>query len=220
MLFKKIQITFFSTIAFAAPFIPSNTISRRAMTYVEQVGGIVPDALTSCASAPFPAECATGPQAAKFIADAIGGQGFYSPEIGALIALMGFETENFQYNINHFPGRPGQGTRNMQSAEYNYQYARSFPELSAPLAAITTSTATVGLSPDVLNKIMGLVAVDKYSWGSAGWFLKNVCPASVRTALQTGTQDGWHAYMECVGVNSTNPGRLAYWTRAKTTLGF
>src|SRR5271167_622786 len=77
-------------------------------------------------------ECATADHAAPFLISAMQTYCIYQPpEIAAVLSLIAYETADFMYNINHFPGRAGQGTRNMQMADFNLQYALSIPELKA-----------------------------------------------------------------------------------------
>ncbi|KAF7859744.1 hypothetical protein EAF04_008823 [Stromatinia cepivora] len=218
MLFRTIQITLFSTLSYAAPTASNNIIFGRGTTAIALINGIAPGALSSCAAAPFPAECATADQAAIGIAKAVGGQQFFAGEIGAMTAIMAYETANFQYNINHYPGNPGQGTRNMQHANYNLQYAQSIDALKGPLAKITTATTIDSLSNDTLNAVMALVTPDEYTWGSAPWYLKTICDASVRAGLAAGSDDGWRAYLKCIDTDDI-PERMAFWNRAKKTLG-
>ena len=71
-------------------------------------------------------------------------------EQAAAIAIMLFESGNFKYNKNHFPGISGQGTRNMQSPSFNKQYA-----------------ATIG--------VMDPMADDDSSFGSAAWLISTQC---------------------------------------------
>ncbi|KAK6596852.1 hypothetical protein H4I96_09504 [Botrytis cinerea] len=202
MLFRAIQLTLFSAFAVASPIASNSLILGRA-TGAETIVGGISSALTDCSTAPFPAECATLAQAAKGIAIACGSGEFTAGEIGAMIALMSFES----------------GTKNMQMAKYNLQYAQSIPALKEPLAKITTATTVDGLSDDKLNDIRALVLVDEYTWGSTPWFLKTFCD-DARKSLRTGTVQGWQAYMTCVGVDPTDPARLAYWTKAKASMGF
>lgn len=219
MLFKAIQITLFSTLCYAAPTASNNILGRgTTTTAIALINGIAPDAVNSCAGAAFPAECATAAQAAIGILKAVGEAQFYAGEIGAMTALMAYETASFKYNINHFPGNPGQGTRNMQHPNYNLQYARSIDALKEPLAKITTATTTEGLSNATLNAILALVTTDEYTWGSAPWYLKTHCGASVRQGLAAGSNVGWMAYLLCVGATQDLPGRMVFWDRAKKTL--
>jgi hypothetical protein len=68
----------------------------------------------SCASAAFPTECANATVAADAINKSFATYQVTAPgEQAALIAYMLFESGDFQFKTNHFPGRPGQGTRMM-----------------------------------------------------------------------------------------------------------
>lgn len=65
----------------------------------------------SCDNPPAAGECATAEQAAPFINASFDTNDVSSPaEQAAVISLMAFETADFKYNRNHFPGRPGQGS--------------------------------------------------------------------------------------------------------------
>lgn len=172
----------------------------------------------TCAGSHLPTECATADQAAPFLIDAMLKYSIYSPtELSAVLSLIAFESGDFKYNINHYPGRAGQGTRNMQMPQFNLEYALSIPELQAQVKAITTSSTTSGLTDDQLNAIRALVLPDQYSWGSAAWFLTTKC-ASARPALQASGQAGFEAYLGCVGTTVTAD-RLAYWKRANAAFG-
>ncbi|KAL9600875.1 MAG: hypothetical protein Q9219_002917 [cf. Caloplaca sp. 3 TL-2023] len=95
---------------------------------------VVPKANT-CDGSPFPQECKTADEAAPFINRSFRTYGISSPgEAAAVIGIMAFESGDFKYNINHFPGTPGQGTRNMQDPEFNLKYAQSIPGLKVKLA--------------------------------------------------------------------------------------
>ncbi|KAI9831898.1 MAG: hypothetical protein M1819_004620 [Sarea resinae] len=199
----------------------ASPIAPRTLITSSQLLEIAPSSST-CANAPFPLECATATQAAPWINLSLATYAVTSPaEIAALISLMAFETGEFKYNINHYPapGRPGQGTRNMQMGTSNLLYARSIPALTLPLDAITTSQDASALSDDQLNAMRALVLPDTYAWASAAWFLTSQCGPSVRTQLQTGSVEGWEAYIsECVGTTVTSD-RQAYWTAACQALG-
>ena len=127
-------------------------------------------------------------------------------EMAAVLSLMAFETQDFKYNTNHFPGWPGQGTRNMQMPPLNLKYAQSIPDL-----------ATAAGDPVQVLKL--LTSSDEYDFGSGSWFLSTQCPDSVRSGLQTGSQQGWEAYITSCVQTSVTPERQAYWERAKKALG-
>jgi hypothetical protein len=140
------------------------------------------------------------------------------PELSAVLSLIAFESGEFKYNINHYPGRAGQGTRNMQMPDYNLQYALSIPALVGQVQAITSATtSTAGLTDTQLNAIRALVLPDQYSWASAAWFYTTKC-ASVRSQVQAGGQAGLQAYLGCVGTTVTGD-RLEYWSRANAAFG-
>ncbi|KAL2066221.1 hypothetical protein VTL71DRAFT_2292 [Oculimacula yallundae] len=213
MFFRLIEVVLLASIAYAS-VVPrtSSSLSPREVQAVDILLQIAPTSNT-CSGAPVPAECATNVQAAPFLISAMQKYEIYSvPEMAAVLSVVAFETADFKYNTNKFPGRPGQGTRNMQMANYNLLYAQSIPELATPLSAITTSSSIAGLSDEKLNAIRALVLPDEYSWASGAWFLTTQC-ANIRPALQTGSRVGFGAYMGCLGVTASDD-RLAYWKRA------
>jgi hypothetical protein len=117
---------------------------------------------------------------------------------------MMFETESFKYSKNHFPGRPGQGTRNMQMANFNKLYAADLKGAAAANVA----------DADVL----GLLSDDNASFGSAAWYLTKQCDASIKKGLADGSMTGWDTYLtKCI--NTTHaPERDTAWTAAKKVL--
>lgn len=217
MFSRLVSIALATTIASAA-VLPSAHLHATRTTYaVDQILAIAPTSNT-CDGAPFPSECATAAQAAPHLITAFENYGIMNAaQMAAVISLMAYETDDFKYNTNHYPGRPGQGTRNMQMANYNLMYALSIPELSVGLSLITTATTATGLADDVLNAILGLVLPDEYSFASGAWFLKTQC-ASAMTALEANADTGFTEYMTCVGASATSD-RLAYFTRAKAAFG-
>ncbi|ORY57548.1 uncharacterized protein BCR38DRAFT_354673 [Pseudomassariella vexata] len=170
---------------------------------------IAPDSVT-CSDTK---ECRTASQAAPFLINAMQKYGVTSPgEIAGVLALMAFESDSFKYKHNISPGRPGQGTANMQMIDYNIKYASSIPELVDEVSALGDIS-----TDDQKNKLLALVTPDKYNFGSGPWFLTTQC-ASIRTQLQAGTDAGFAAYMGCVGVTVTED-RNAFWSRAKAAFG-
>lgn len=161
-------------------------------------------------------ECRTAKQIAPHAILGMVQYGVFSlNEIAAVLALMAFESVDFKYKHNVYPGRPGQGTANMQMANFNLKYAQQIPAVRSKVANIKTVD---GLSPEKLNEILALVTPDEYNFGSGPWFLTTQCSKDVRVALRKNIDDGFKAYMGCVGVSVT-PERLAYLTRAKQAFG-
>ncbi|KAL8722610.1 MAG: hypothetical protein Q9225_000916 [Loekoesia sp. 1 TL-2023] len=171
---------------------------------------VVPKANT-CDGAPFPQECKTADEAAPFINQSFRTYGITTPgEAAAVIAIMAFESGEFKYNINHFPDTPGQGTRNMQSPEFNLKYAQSIPGLKDKLAA-------AGSDPKAVLAL--LTANGEYDFGSGAWFLTTQCSDTVKAGLKTGSLAGWQSYItDCIHTTAT-PERQAYWERAAKALG-
>ncbi|KPM41072.1 hypothetical protein AK830_g5482 [Neonectria ditissima] len=161
-------------------------------------------------------DCRTAAQAAPFIAAAMAKYKVYSvQQMAAVIALMAFESGDFAYKHNVSPGRPGQGTANMQMAAYNLMYAK---QLDGVKDAVVDIESTDGMSDDELNDLLALVTPDEYNFGSGPWFLMTQCDASVREALTKDIDTGFAAYMECIGTSLTDD-RTAYLDRAKEAFG-
>ncbi|KAH6648380.1 hypothetical protein BKA67DRAFT_538420 [Truncatella angustata] len=196
--------------ALAAPLSSVQKVEIRAESAASMISAIAPDASKCTDTA---SECRTAEQAAPWLITALSTYGIITyGEIAGLLALMAYESGDFQYKHNVSPGRPGQGTVNMQTFDYNLEYAGTFAELDAQVAALGTITTDAQK-----NQLLALVTDDKYNFGSAGWYYTTKC-ASVRPELQKGTDAGFAAYMACVGVTVTDE-RNAYWTRAKQTFG-
>ncbi|GIK06465.1 hypothetical protein Aspvir_002115 [Aspergillus viridinutans] len=199
------------TLGYAAP--ASTTTphqAREAKITAAQIETIAPKS-KSCADAPAPGECATSEQAAANIAKSFETYKVTSAaEQAAVIGLMAFESLDFEYNRNHFPGVAGQGTRNMQSPAFNAKYAASLPALADKLK---------GVSGDPAGVLDLLLSNEEYDFGSGAWFLTTQCSQDVRSELQSGSEAGWQKYItSCVGTDA-NEERKAYWTRAVQALG-
>ncbi|KAI1820036.1 hypothetical protein F4861DRAFT_92240 [Xylaria intraflava] len=168
------------------------------------IGQIAPSSL-SCTDT---TECRTNVQAAPLLSAATAN--LSTGATAAVIALTAYESGDYKYKRNKYPGRPGQGTSNMQMINYNILYAGSIPDLQEAvnqLGSIDTD--------DKKNQLLDLVVDDKYNFGSGPWFLTTQCARDVLGELEHATDQGFTAYMNCIGTDLT-PERTAYWTRAKT----
>jgi hypothetical protein len=171
-------------------------------------------ATSSCTGADFPAECADATQAATAINKAFATYGITSTgEKAALVAYMLFESGNFKYSQNHFPGRPGQGTRMMAMPPFVKKYATSV----AGADAVSQAEAVGGDAG--LKAILALVnSDDEKSFGSAAWFLTSTCTPEVRAGLVAETTDGWHNFLtQCVETTAA-PERDVPWLAAKQAM--
>jgi hypothetical protein len=97
----------------ATTAIGTSILSARSDAYnitTDQLLTISPNAST-CDNPPAAGECATAEQAAPAISASFSAYSVDSrAEQAALVSLMAFETADFKYNRNHFPGVAGQGS--------------------------------------------------------------------------------------------------------------
>ncbi|KAI4723292.1 hypothetical protein E4T48_00378 [Aureobasidium sp. EXF-10727] len=173
---------------------------------------IAPESV-SCTEAAYPAECATATHATPYINAAF--TSFSIHDFGtqaALLALMIYESEAFRYSINHYPGVPGQGTRNMQSPAFNLRYAYW---LAANMNESGISVRQVQeAEAEGVVQVLELVNGDCWGFASAAWFLVTQCEGEIRKGLAGLTEEGWNAYLtDCVGTTVTDE-RTAIWKKA------
>ncbi|KAJ1799902.1 hypothetical protein LPJ59_001506 [Coemansia sp. RSA 2399] len=134
---------------------------------LDQLNNAIPDRVgsSSCATS----ECATNTQALSSINKAIAAYGVTQMgEITALISLMAYESGDWLYNINHYPGRAGQGTRAMLMYSFVSEYANQLHPADA-----TKVLAAGAVTDAVENNVRALVLNDDDSFGSAFWYLVN-----------------------------------------------
>ncbi|KAJ5719628.1 hypothetical protein N7493_007206 [Penicillium malachiteum] len=208
---KAVTLTLLTlTLSTTATPIPSLKHAKEVSITEAQILQIAPTSNT-CENPPAEGECATASQAAKFISQSFDNYDVTSKaEQAAVIGLMAFESDEFKYNKNHFPGTPGQGTRNMQSPDYNKKYASSIPALKDKLPPVENSPA------DLLDLLRDN---EVYDFGSGAWFLTTQCSADIRTALKAGTESGWSNFItQCVGTDASSD-RKSYWQKAVKALG-
>lgn len=128
-----------------------------------------------------------------------------------LLSLMLYESGSFKYNINHFPGVPGQGTRNMQSPAFNLKYAEW---LAANMTDSGISMQQVQEAEEEGSvEVLALVNGNRWSFASAAWFLTTQCNEEISQGLATSKEEGWETYLtECVGTTVTDD-RNAIWKK-------
>lgn len=108
-----LTLTLTLTIQTTATPLPTTLFTRNrnnAALTESQLVTIAPSS-KSCTDAPAAGECATAKQAAKFTSQSFDTYKVTSKaEQAAVISLMAFESGDFKYNKNHFPGVAGQGS--------------------------------------------------------------------------------------------------------------
>ena len=104
---QLLSFTLFLALTAASPIVTRDTLTE------SQVTAIAPKS-SSCDDAPAKGECATAKQAAKFTSQSFDTYKVTSKaEQAAILSLMAFESGDFKYNKNHFPGVAGQGSKQM-----------------------------------------------------------------------------------------------------------
>ena len=192
--------------AVAAPAPSPRLSARQQKTAASLILAVMPTS-NSCTGAQFPDECRTADQAAPFIIQGFDKYGVRTyGEIAAIVSLMGVESDDLKFKHNISPGRPGQGTVNMQMVNFNTLYATD----------LFGAAKVAGLAP---NDVLALVTPDQYNFASAAWFYSTQCSQDVKNALKQGNDAGFAAYMGCVGVSPDASPRPEYWQRAKTAFG-
>ncbi|KAJ2780582.1 hypothetical protein H4R18_003377 [Coemansia javaensis] len=180
-----------------------------------QLDAAVPKARDAARCQAGPGECATNAQAAAAISRAIQKYGVTARgEVVALVALMAYESDSWTYNINHFPGRAGQGTRAMLMYPYVLPYARALHSAQvSDAAAATADDAT-------MNSVRGLVLNDDDSFGSAFWFLVTTAPQYHASAsrLRDGNLDDFKSYVVDAVGGTWDDGRESTWHAVNNAL--
>lgn len=118
-----LSLTFLLTSANPIPIPAAAALIERSTSAIttSQIEAIAPKS-ASCDNAPAAGECATAAQAATHIANSFKTYKVTSAaEQAAVISLMAFESDDFKYNKNHFPGVAGQGS------EYTTFFTVYFP---------------------------------------------------------------------------------------------
>lgn len=144
----------------------------------------------SCAGAKQPLECKTAADALAPINAAFARYSITDPATkAAVLSTMAYESDDFKYAKHYFPSpNPGQGTRNMQSADFNKKYAQS---LQGKMAQVKV----VGGPEPVLDSLLKNPEAD---FGSAMWYLTTVCDRATIEGLRTGTLAAFNAYIGCI----------------------
>ncbi|KAI6358314.1 hypothetical protein MCOR25_007355 [Pyricularia grisea] len=216
-------------LASAAVAAPSGSIYARDEAKVERIAAvpalleIAPDS-KSCA--PELTGCATAEQVAPLLAEALRDYNFHeSPwEMAAIISLTVHESAQFKYrapaNAQHAEEFPLKGTSNMQSADFNFQFAKSLPAIAKDVNDIVKDAANASsLNKDQMKSLLKVLQRDETNFASGSWFLRNKCSEADRNGIKTGTRKGWVDYISnCVGVkeNTQDPEwkkREDYWVK-------
>ncbi|KAL7271381.1 hypothetical protein RUND412_005871 [Rhizina undulata] len=182
----------------------------------------------SCATPTFAAdECVTATDATPFINKAFAAYGFTTlGQKAALLGLMTLESGDFQANVNHYPGRPGQGTKAMLMFPFIYQYAYSQSALQSQVLALSggqklEGDAVSNVATSTQSQILALVLPNQYTFGAAPWYLASSgsCTTDTAASLSSNGYAGFASYIsQCVGAGEVTADRLAKWCAAVNIL--
>ncbi|KAJ2090747.1 hypothetical protein IW138_002365 [Coemansia sp. RSA 986] len=181
---------------------------------IDQLNKAIPDRVgdNSCATN----VCATNPQALSSINKAIAKYEVTEKgEIAALIALMAYESGDWLYNYNVYPGRPGQGTRAMLMFNFIVEYAANLHPDS------TKQILESGpMSDIIMDDVLRLVLNNDDSFGAAFWYLINKAPTyhNNPNKLRVGNLADFQDYVTN-GVGATwDDSRKAAWDKTNAAL--
>ncbi|KAJ7162171.1 hypothetical protein C8R46DRAFT_1103752 [Mycena filopes] len=184
--------------------------------------GAVLGAVANCSAAQFPPECRTAEQAAPLVNQAFKTYKIVTDgEKAALLSLMIFETNNFEFDINHSLNTPGQGTRNLMTFPFILQYALDTPSVAVQAQRLVGANDDPSTIPaDTQNEIRALVLQpDILSFSSAMWFYthsgldKTGCTTTpgMVDGLKSATVTGWENYItKCVFTTVADERRAVY----------
>lgn len=100
-----LRLTGATPISFSFPLIARDSLTESQMVDIAPTSA-------NCDNPPAQGECATAKTAAEFTAQSFDTYDVTSKaEQAAVISLMAFESDDFKYNKNHFPGVAGQGSK-------------------------------------------------------------------------------------------------------------
>ena len=215
------QIKLATSLLFSAIF---SALATAAPAYETFQGDAKISDITAAQVLQFAPNCPDSEAAASALNDAFRAYGLDTlGQIAGLTAYMAYESGDFVYDKNVFPGRPGQGTKCMLMFPHLYNFAISFPELKpqvlnlSPDGAKTTTGVTSSnyeelFDPDTENKIRELVVSgDKYTYKCAAWFVTSYPGATCdKTVLNSGLE-GFKETMNTCFYAAINDDRISKW---------
>ncbi|KAI9147558.1 hypothetical protein HJFPF1_12584 [Paramyrothecium foliicola] len=205
-----------ASVASAAP-------TSKGLSIVDTLLKIVPKAASCDGPQEYPGECSTAAEVAPHLAEGLVRYGVYHiNQIAAVVAITTFESGGFVANRNHhFPdykdGQPGRGTSNMQGAEFNLEYIKTIPELSADYVKFSSAEE---MTDDEKRKMVEKLNDDNYNFETAAWYFATKCSDEVKNLLISDVDAGNTAYLtQCVQTTADAPDRVANWELTKAAFG-
>ncbi|KAI0233880.1 hypothetical protein L0F63_001560 [Massospora cicadina] len=113
-------------------------------------------------------------RALPYIQRALNQYNLVTPEQMAFyISVISVETANLSYNRNHFPGRPGQGTRSMMMPDNLHVFFKSSPKILKDHPELTqiAEKSTKDMSNVDKEKLLNVLMQDEYSFLPGAWWI-------------------------------------------------
>jgi hypothetical protein len=176
--------------------LPATNLQKRGSPLTATTLLAIAPKSNTCAGATHPLECKTATEALAPILASFATYKITDPATqAAVLSTIAFESGDFKFAHHYFPSPvAGQGTRNMQSAEYNLKFAQSIPELAGELRAANAA------GPENVTSL--LVSYADYDFGSAAWFLTSQCDQGVVGGLAKAGKAAFEKYMGCIGTKA------------------
>ncbi|KAI0244554.1 hypothetical protein L0F63_007102, partial [Massospora cicadina] len=113
-------------------------------------------------------------KALPYIKQAFDQYNLVTPEQMAFyISVISVESSNLSYNRNHFPGRPGQGTRSMMMPENLHAFLNSSPKILKDHPELTqiAKKSAKDMSNNDKEKLLNVLMQDEYSFLPGAWWI-------------------------------------------------
>ncbi|RCI16769.1 hypothetical protein L249_1713 [Ophiocordyceps polyrhachis-furcata BCC 54312] len=131
-------------------------------------------------------------------------------EAACLVGLMMLESVNATFMRNQSPGRPGQGTVNMQMCGFNLKWAKdlepgTFSDVDS-LECFDKGCKDAGKCNQVLDEVL---KTDEGNFFSPAWFYHTQCnETEIKTGLRDNVSFCSDYVTKCVGTDGKNEDRL------------
>ena len=190
---------------------------------VDHILNIAPTA-SSCD--PNQTECTTAQDAAGPLVFAMHHYGIMdAAAIAAILTTIAQESGDLKYKRNHYPppGRPGQGSSNMQNYRFNYEFALETDRLKDQLAAIDGAHPDSNPSNETMNAVLDLIISNTtYNFMTGPWYYNKYCSDEIKAGFRSQADlDATfkHYQNDCIGVVPIEESRMDKWAKARESFG-
>lgn len=132
-------------------------------------------------------------------------------QIAFYLSIVSVESGNLSFNRNHFPGRPGQGTRSMMMPQNLYAFLKDTPSI---VSSNDVLTQVINQPYDDTNsqakeQVLNVLVSDQYSFLPGAWWIakgaglvQNPSCSTLADSLSSSSPEAVsNLFTQCVGVN-------------------